>query len=340
MIKTKTARYSVIWIICLVFFFVMFYISLTNGAFHLSVLDIIKTFFRIDPSRDHDLIVFQYRLPRIVLGALVGMGLGVAGSVIQGITRNNLADPGILGINAGAGAAIVLFMFTFQTSVSGENFLNIFAMPLFGLVGGGMAAVLIYVFARYDGRIDPQRLLLIGIAVGSGFSAIALYLSLKMNPNDFEMASVWLAGSIWGANWKFVLSMLPWLIVLIPLIMKSSYVLNLFQLGETTAKGLGVATKQATNILLLCSIGIISACVSVSGNIGFVGLISPHLARRLAGSHHQRIVPLSGMIGMLLVMVSDFIAKTVFSPVELPVGIVIAIIGVPYFVYLLVKMRQ
>lgn len=203
-----------------------------------------------------------------------------------------------------------------------------------------MAAVLIYVFARYDGRIDPQRLLLIGIAVGSGFSAIALYLSLKMNPNDFEMASVWLAGSIWGANWKFVLSMLPWLIVLIPLIMKSSYVLNLFQLGETTAKGLGVATKQATNILLLCSIGIISACVSVSGNIGFVGLISPHLARRLAGSHHQRIVPLSGMIGMLLVMVSDFIAKTVFSPVELPVGIVIAIIGVPYFVYLLVKMRQ
>lgn len=315
------------------------YISLTNGIFDMTVADVMKTLLRIHPVPEHDLVIFDFRLPRIVIAALVGLGLGVAGAAIQGITRNGLADPGILGINAGAGAAIVIFMFFFEGQITGTGWLSVMARPLFGLAGGLGAAILIYIFAWRGGKLDPQRLILAGIAIGSGFGALSLYLSLKMNAQDFEMATVWLTGSIWNANWDYIVSMLPWLLILVPVIMRKSTILDLFQLEENSVKGLGVATEKERSILLLSSIGIVSACVAVSGSIGFVGLIAPHIARRLVGIHHYRVVPISGTIGMLLVIVSDFIAKTVFAPAELQVGIVISIIGVPYFVYLLFKAR-
>lgn len=315
------------------------YMSLTNGIFDMTVADVIKTLLRIHPVPEHDLVIFDFRLPRLVIAALVGLGLGVAGAVIQGITRNGLADPGILGINAGAGAAIVIFMFFFEGQITGTGWLSVMIRPLFGLAGGLGAAILIYIFAWRGGKLDPQRLILAGIAIGSGFGALCLYLSLKMNAQDFEMATVWLTGSIWNANWDYIISMLPWLLVLIPIIMRKSTILDLFQLEENSVKGLGVATEKERSILLLSSIGIVSACVSVSGSIGFVGLIAPHIARRLVGIHYERVIPISGTIGMLLVIVSDFIAKTVFAPAELQVGIVISIIGVPYFVYLLFKAR-
>ncbi|MNI59834.1 Iron-uptake system permease protein FeuC [compost metagenome] len=214
------------------------------------------------------------------------------------------------------------------------------AMPLFGLVGGLGAALLIYLFSWKNGRLDSQRLLLTGIAIGSGFSAVALYLTLKMNAKDFEMAAVWTSGSIYNANWKYIISMLPWLIILIPIIAKRSYILDLFQLDEDSAKSIGVSTEKEKAILLLSSIGLVSACVSVSGGIGFIGLMAPHIAKRLVGIHHRRVIPVCGVVGMLLVIVSDFIGKTVFTPAELPVGIVIAIIGVPYFIFLLFKARK
>ncbi|WP_127588407.1 FecCD family ABC transporter permease [Paenibacillus koleovorans] len=318
---------------------VVFYISLTNGVFDIGLLDIAKTLLRIYPSDDYDLVIFDFRLPRIVISLLVGFGLAIAGTVMQGVTRNGLADPGILGINAGAGAAIVTFMFFFAGKMTGTGLLAILAMPLFGLAGGLLAAISIYALAWRNGQLDPRSLLLTGIAIGSGFGAISLYLSLKMNARDFEMAAVWLTGSIWNANWIFIASMLPWLLLLTPIVLWKAYALDLLRLGEPTAQGLGLAAEREKRLLLLASIGIVSACVSVSGSIGFVGLIAPHIAKRLVGIHHRHVLPVSGAIGMLLVAASDFIAKTVFHPVELPVGIVISIIGVPYFVYLLYKRK-
>lgn len=339
MSKNLAGRYWSVLLISVVASLIAIYVSLTNGEFDLTVMDVIKTLIGVDQEPAHRLIIFEFRLPRIVIAALVGFGLGVAGAVIQGITRNGLADPGILGINVGAGTAIVIFMFIFEGKIEGTGWLATLAMPLFGWVGGLVCAALIYLFSWRNGRLDPQRLILVGIALGSGFGALTLYLSLKMNPQSFEMTTIWLKGSIWNANWKYIVSMLPWLMVLVPILLRKAAVLDLFQLGEEMAKGLGVATEKEKNVLLLSSIGIVSACVSVSGNIGFVGLMAPHIARRLVGIHYHRILPICGTLGMLLVVVSDFIAKTVFSPVELSVGIVIAIIGVPYFVYLLVTAR-
>lgn len=313
------------------------YVSLTHGEFDMTLQEVIQTLFRIHPTPQLDLVIFDFRLPRIVIAALVGLGLGIAGAAVQGVTRNGLADPGILGINAGAGAAIVIFMFFYQGQMETTGWTAALAMPFFGLIGGLVAALLIYLFAWKAGRLDSQRLLLVGIAIGSGFGSLSLYLSLKMKASDFEMATVWMSGSIWSADWKLVATVIPWLVILIPVIWLKSYVLDLFQLHEHIAKSLGVATEKEKSILLLSSIGLVSACVSVSGGIGFVGLLSPHIARRLVGLHHRFVIPVCGMVGMVLVLLSDFVAKTVVAPAEIPVGLIIAVIGVPYFVVLLMK---
>ncbi|MGF7087124.1 ABC-type Fe3+-siderophore transport system permease subunit [Kroppenstedtia sanguinis] len=201
-------------------------------------------------------------------------------------------------------------------------------------------ALFIYFFSWRNGVLDPQRLILVGIAAGSGLGALSLYLSLKLNPQDFEMATVWLLGSIWNTDWKSIASMLPWLLLFVPAILYRSRVIDLFRLGDEAAKGLGVSTETEKKVLFLLSIGIISACVSVSGNIGFVGLIAPHIAKGLVGPRHRYVLPVSGAFGMLLVTISDWIAKVVFSPVELPVGVILSIIGVPYFIYLLFSARR
>lgn len=319
---------------------VTIYISLTNGAFDMTVGEVVRTLLRIEGNPKFDLIIFDFRLPRIVIAALVGMGLGVAGTVIQGITRNGLADSGILGINAGAGAAIVIFMFFFQGQLSNLGTAGIMLQPLFGLAGGLLAALLIYFFSFKGGRLDTERLLLTGIAIGSGFGALSLYVSLKMKSADFEMATVWISGSIYNANWIYILSMLPWLLILLPIIYHKAHLLDLFQLEEATVTSIGVRVEREKSILLLASIGVISSCVSVSGSISFIGLMAPHIARSLVGTRHRAIIPVSGAVGMLLVLLSDFIAKTAFSPLEIPVGIVVSIIGVPYFLYLLVKRKH
>ncbi|MDT3415083.1 iron complex transport system permease protein [Brevibacillus aydinogluensis] len=338
--RSMERRYWMTLVAGAVLLFAVVYVSLTNGVFNLTVTDVIKTLLRIDPVHEHDMVVFEFRLPRIVIAAFVGFGLGIAGTVVQGITKNGLADPGILGINAGAGFAGVLFMLLFEGKMIGASLLSIMAMPMFGLAGGLMAAGFIYLFAWRNGRLEPGTLILVGIAVGSGLSAATIYLSLKMNPQDYEMAAVWLTGSIWNANWNYVLSMIPWFLLLVPVVFRKAPILDVLQLGEESVKGLGVRTEKEKSVLLIASIGLVSACVSVSGSIGFVGLLSPHIAKRLVGLHHRRVMPISGLVGMLLVVISDFIAKTVFSPAELPVGIVISIVGVPYFVYLLFRAKM
>ncbi|OME87827.1 iron ABC transporter permease [Paenibacillus sp. FSL A5-0031] len=336
----QQARFLFVLLSALALSIAVMYINLTNGTFDISVMDIFKTILRVQTDRDYDLVIFDFRLPRIVIGALVGFALGVAGAVLQGITRNHLADPGILGIHSAAGMAIVLFMFFIQGTVRGAGRLSVMSMPFIGWFGGMAAALLLLLFARHRGVLDPQRLILVGIALSSGFGAITLYISLKMDPKDFEMATVWLAGSIYNATWMQIVALLPWIIILIPIIWWRSHTLNLLHLDENTVSGIGLNKNRERMIFLLCCVGLVSASVSVSGSIGFVGLIAPHIARRLVGLRYKYVVPICGVIGMLMVLVGDFIGKTIFSPAELPAGIVISIIGVPYFVYLLYKKRH
>lgn len=322
--------------------FIAFYIHITNGMFDMTVPEVLKTMFGLESNPKFELVIFEFRLPRIIIALLVGIGLAIAGSVLQGITKNDLADPGILGINAGAGAAVSFFMLFFQFNASradGSQLLNIMMMPIFGLVGGVLAAAIIFVFAYKNGRLDVERLLLTGIAINTGFGALALYITLKMSERDFEMAALWQTGTIYNANWAFIIAMLPWVTLLGIYIYRKKHLLDYFQLEESTIVSLGISIEKEKIKLLLASVGIVSACVSVSGSIGFIGLMAPHIARQLVGVHHKYVVPFSALIGAALLLVSDFIAKTIFAPSELAVGVVVSIIGIPYFLYLLIKAR-
>jgi iron complex transport system permease protein len=313
---------------------VVAYVSLTQGVFALTGGELFKTILDIGHNIQYRLLIFDFRLPRIIAAVIAGMALGVAGAVFQGITRNGLADSGVLGINAGAGFGIMIYLALIRGKITQVGWEAGLVMPLFGLAGGLVAALGSFFCSRQNGKIDSERLLLNGIAIGSGLGAASLYLALKMNVDDFQTATLWMAGNLSNVNWRQIFIVLPWIFGLIALIIGKVTILDLFQLEEDSAKSLGVAIKREKIILLLAGVGLVSVSIFVAGGIGFVGLIAPHLAKRLTGHKHYRIIPICAGIGMLLVTGADLIGRTVFAPSEVAVGLVIALIGAPYFFYL------
>lgn len=336
----KKLKYSFIIVALLLLIFLAFYLHIINGMFDISVVEVFQTLFNLNDNEKFRLVVFEFRLPRIIIAILIGIGLSIAGLFLQGITKNELADPGILGINSGAGAAVIIYMYFVNFSSSrtdGSNFLRIFAMPMFGFIGGLLAALIILLFSKNNKKMDMQRLILTGIAVNSGFSAISMLFSMKMNASDFEFAAIWQSGSIYNANWNFIYMMLPWIIILSIYLYKKVHLLDYFQLEESSIIGLGIDLEKEKKKLLFACVGLISSCVCVAGNIGFIGLMAPHIARQLVGIKHRNLMPVTALVGIFLLILSDFIAKTIFAPSELAVGIVISIIGIPYFIYLLYR---
>lgn len=334
--QRKRKRNVLILFILGLLILITFLISMNTGYSRLSPLDVLRTTFGGGTEREN-LILFTFRLPRIVISILIGAGLAVSGCVMQGISRNALADPGILGINAGAGLMVMLFISFFPTTAAAPVFL----LPVLALIGAGLTAMLIYVLAykRHHG-LSPTRLLLTGIAVAAGISAAMIVLTLRLDPDKYQFVATWLAGSIWGTNWKFVLSLLPWIVVLVPYVILKAQVLNVLNLGDQTAAGLGVSVGGEQLKLLAAAVGLAASSVAVSGGIGFVGLIGPHLARRLVGARHQMLVPAAALVGSLLVIVADTIGRWILQPSEVPTGIVVAVIGAPYFLYLLARSRS
>nr|WP_092074586.1 iron ABC transporter permease [Dendrosporobacter quercicolus]NSL49019.1 iron ABC transporter permease [Dendrosporobacter quercicolus DSM 1736]SDN02630.1 iron complex transport system permease protein [Dendrosporobacter quercicolus] len=340
MLKQGEGRYWAVMLVMGGLVSAFCYASLSYGIIELSFADTVLTLLGLHSTGEHDVLIQQFRLPRLIIAGLAGAGLGVAGAVLQGISRNGLADPGILGINAGAGLAIVLFIFFYHGQMSGSDGLAVLLMPFFGLAGGLAAALFVYLFSWNNGRLDHQRFLLNGIALASGLSALTLYIMLKMNPADFLTATVWSMGSLLNANWQYIIVTLPWFLLLFPVLLHKADMLDLLQLEEISVRSLGISVEREQTLLLVCTTGLVSACVSVAGSIAFVGLIVPHLARRLAGIHYSRIIPLCALLGMLLVIMADFIAKNLFAPAEIAVGIIISLVGAPYFIYLLFTQKN
>jgi iron complex transport system permease protein len=327
-----------LFIIFLLFLLIViaFIISMNTGFIRLSPFEVIQTLFGYGNEKQH-LILFEFRLPRIIISVLVGMGLAVSGCVLQGISRNSLADPGILGINAGAGLTVILFISFFPSTTAAPVFL----LPVLAFLGAGITATIIYTLAykRNEG-ISPMRLILTGVAVAAGISSAMIVLTLRLSPENYHFVATWLAGSIWGSNWMYVLSLLPWIIVLIPFVFSKARVLNVLNLGDLAATGLGASIEKERRILLASAVGLAGASVSISGGIGFVGLIGPHLARQLVGSRHQYLIPASALTGGLLVLIADTIGRWILQPSEIPAGIIVAVIGAPYFLYLLSKLKD
>ncbi|MBQ0139960.1 MAG: iron ABC transporter permease [Kurthia sp.] len=316
---------------------VMMIVSINSGFIKIPFTEVIDTLLGRG-TEDNAITIFDFRMPRITMAVLVGMGIAVSGAILQGISRNPLADPGILGINSGAGLAVVMYMFFLQgTTFLANGLLSTFIMPLIALFGAFVSAFLIYILAWKKGSTSPTRMLLVGIGINAAFGAIMIVFQLKMEPLDFTKALVWLSGTIWATNWTFVWALLPWLVILIPLAVYRSRILDIMTLSEPSAISVGVHINRERRNFLVLAVALAGACVAVGGGITFLGLIAPHIARKLVGASHKKVLPLSAVLGGLILLTADTIGRVVLEPMELPVGIVVAIIGAPYFVYLLVK---
>lgn len=314
----------------------VFFISINAGYIKIPLGEVIKTLLG-NGTPQNELTIFEFRLPRIVMAILVGMGIAVSGAILQGLSQNPLADPGIIGINSGAGFAIVLYMFFFQGTTFLTGWASVFIMPFTALLGAFLSAFLIYILSWKNGKVTPVRLLLVGIGINAAFMAGLVIFQMKMEPNDFMKTIVWLAGTIWGTNWNFVWALLPWLFILIPITFYKSRNLDVMGLGDQIAIGVGLHIEKERRLLLLISVALAGACVSVGGGITFLGLIAPHIARKLVGPRHARLLPMTAVLGGLLLLSADTIGRVIMAPMELPVGIIVSILGAPYFIYLLVK---
>ncbi|MCY7616738.1 MULTISPECIES: FecCD family ABC transporter permease [Bacillus] len=309
--------------------------SLNTGTLKLSPLVVVKTLFGFGDFQS-ETVLFDYRLPRIVVTMLAGIGLGIAGGILQSLSRNPLADPGIIGLNAGAAFGLIVFVTYFHALEGNPSLL----IPLFTF-GGGLLAAAVIVLLAYDRQegLVPIRLILVGIAVAAGFSALTLYLSLKLDEDTYTFASRWLVGNVWGRDWIHVLALLPWIVCLVPLTLMQSSTLNALTLGDAVASSVGVRVQRQRLLLLTLAVGLASASVSMTGGIGFIGLVAPHLARRLVGSLHQYFLPVSALLGLLILVSADTIGRSIFAPNSIPAGVVVAFIGAPYFLYLLTKTK-
>lgn len=281
-----------------------------------------------------EFVLFSVRLPRIVITLLAGMALALSGALLQGITRNELADPGIIGINSGAGVAVAIFFLYFP--VEAGTF--IYALPFVAFIGALLTAGIIYVFSysRTTG-MQPVRLVLVGVGMSMALSGAMIVLISSADRVKVDFIARWLAGGIWGTDWPFVLAILPWLVVLIPFAIIKANRLNILGLGEPVAIGVGLSVQKERIVLTLAAVALAASAVSVTGGISFIGLMAPHIARTLIGPRHQLFLPLCVLIGGWLLLIADTIGRNIVEPNGLPAGVVVALIGAPYFIYLLTK---
>ncbi|QLD84946.1 vitamin B12 ABC transporter permease BtuC [Natronomonas halophila] len=280
--------------------------------------------FAFDLPETTEYIVRGLRLPRIVLGAIVGFALALAGTVMQGFFRNPMADPSIIGVSTGAAVGAVAFI-VLPVSVS-------YGLPAFAFVSALVAAFGVYLIASEDGRTPVATLLLAGVAVQTFLGAVISYMLLYAG-DSLETAVYWLMGHLQHSTWGRVRIAAPVVAVLFLVLLAYARDLNVLLLGEEDAHTLGINVERTKRILLAGSTTVTAAAVAVSGVIGFVGLIVPHMMRLLVGPDHRILIPTSALAGAVFLVVTDTIAR--MGPGEMPVGIVTAALGAPFFLYLL-----
>lgn len=320
--------------ILVVLIFITFLVSLNMGSFSIEPMDVIKTFLG-QGQRNHEIAIFKLRLPRIVIALLVGSALSTAGVILQGVTKNDLADSGILGINSGAALFVVVYIYLMNGNVyEGMSNLTVFTMPVVALVGALFGAFLIYSLA-WKGGINSSRLLLIGIGINIAFTSILTIFQLKFTTQEFNRVMAWTSGSIWGTSWKYVIAVLPFIVVFMGITMYKAKYIDVLNLGDEVSTSLGVEVEKQRRRLIIYAVILSGVSTAVAGSISFLGLIAPHIGRKIIGPKHKRLIPVSALIGTLLLLVADTISRNILAPIEIPVGIVVSIIGVPYFIYLM-----
>ena len=303
------------------------------GEYPIPPLDVIRALFGVESGDgNYGFIVNVLRLPRALVAVLVGAALAVSGAILQGLTRNDLAAPDIVGVNAGAGLAAVTLIVAFPSVPAAF-------LPPAAFGGALVVAVLLYLLA-WRGSSSPTRLVLIGVGLSAVATALTTFMITFGEIQQVSQALVWLTGSVYGRSWEQIFTLLPWLIVFLPLAFLRFRHLNALTLGDEVATGLGVRVELERGLLVLTSVALAASAVATAGTIGFVGLMAPHVARRLVGPAHGGLLPVAAMTGGATVVLADLVGRTLLAPTEIPCGIVTAVVGAPFFLYLLYRTRK
>lgn len=306
-------------------------VSLGIGQVSIAPGDVVAALFA-GPTTLEGRIVIDLRLPRLLLAMLVGAQLATSGAILQGVTRNALASPDLVGVTAGAGFAAVLIVLVFVDVPA-------FLLPVAALVGGATSGAIVYLLAWKQG-VSPERLALTGIAVTAIFqAAVTAIVTLRVEQAQAHQALRWLAGSLYGRGWDELLVLLPWSVVGITAAMLLAHKVNILLLGDGVAAGLGMRIERARMTLVAVAIALAASAVAVAGTMAFIGLVIPHLIRLLIGANHRFVLPFSALAGAVLVLVADDVARTAFETREIPAGLFTALIGAPYFIYLIMRRK-
>ena len=342
---SKTRYSLIIVILILILTFAIAFFSIIGTA-NIGVIDtfriviskipIIERYIDIsDISKSHETIIWSIRLPRVLLGALVGASLSMTGAAFQGIFKNPMADPYVIGISSGAalGASIAIIL---GINIS---FMNLSTISIFAFIGALSAVFTVYNIARIKNKVPVTTLLLAGIAIGQFLTAIMSFL-MVIYSKDMAKIIYWTMGSLAGKGWT------PLISITIPVVISMTGIsffardLNIMLIGEESAQSLGIDVERTKVYILILGSFLVSMVVSVSGIIGFVGLIIPHIVRIVLGPDNRILLPSSALVGAIFMIFADTIARTIISPVEIPVGIITALFGGPFFLYLLRKSKR
>ncbi|MEK1872191.1 MAG: iron ABC transporter permease [Rhizobium altiplani] len=316
--------------------------SVTTGASNASFLDVIANVAGADDAlnaRDR-IIIFDIRMPRAFLGFLVGGSLAVSGAIMQGLFRNPLADPGLVGVSSGASlGAVVIIVLASTFAAPLYTLLGIYALPIAAFCGGLASTWLLYRIATGNGQTSVATMLLAGIALGSLAGALTGLLIYMANDQQLRDLTFWGMGSLAGATWAKIAAAGPIILLSFAALPFMARGLNAITLGEATAFHMGVPVQRLKNIAIVTVAGATGASVAVSGGIGFVGIVVPHVLRMSIGPDHRFLLPASALLGGSLLIFADVLARTIVAPAELPIGIITAAVGGPFFLWILLRHR-
>lgn len=315
--------------------------ALSIGPIEISSFDVLKTLLGLSDSAQTALVISEIRLPRILLGMLVGAGLGVAGAAMQGLFRNPLADPALVGVSSGAAlAAVTVIVLGHSLLAEWVGLLQGAAVPVAAFLGGLLVTWVIYRVATRNDHTDVGLMLLTGVAVNAIAASATGFLTYLATDEALRNLTFWTMGSISGATWSDLTMAFVPILVAVFLLPYFARGLNAFSMGEAVSTHMGFQVKRLKWGVIGLSALAVGASVSVSGIIGFVGLVAPHLIRLLLGPDHRWLLPGSALMGAMLVVLSDLLARTLLSPAEIPIGIVMSAIGGPFFLWLLLQRRS
>lgn len=313
--------------------------GLTSGAADMATWDVVSVLWgfvsgRGDVDAISRAIIMEIRMPRVLLGGMVGATLAVSGAVLQALFRNPLAEPSIIGVSAGAGAAAVTTI-ALGTAFGAMGAIILYALPVAAFAGGFAATLIVVAIARVNGQTPMTTILLSGIAVAALGGAIMGLMMFISNDEQLRSITFWMLGSLGGATWTTILPAIAIMSVILLAMPMLMHKLNLMLLGEREAASLGLNVDRFKYVCVALVAAGVGAAVAVSGTIGFVGIVVPHLLRMVVGPDHRILLPASALGGAALLLWADVVARTLAPPAELPIGVLTALLGAPFFLWLL-----